>query len=173
MFILSVLEPQKHALGNLFDIFDNLGWGSMGCQAEADDAKTPRSIQHLLTISVGPAITEGRTQESIDDYSAGLAQEQGDDIEGINLDLWALYISATPPVKVPTADKKIAFDRHVISDIGKAVDMVPKPLHRDLVASDDGMLKGSKYLWLYRRGNVSGRWRKEIAALIRQEFKLD
>lgn len=117
-------------------------------------------------------IAEDRTQESLNGYYAGLTQEQLDGIEAVALDRWEPYLQATR-TKVPKAAEKIVFDRfHVMGHIGKAVDTVRKQEHRDLMASGDETLKGSKYLWLYNRENVPERRRDEFAALMRQELKV-
>jgi transposase len=117
-------------------------------------------------------IAEDRTQASLDGYYAGLTQEQLDGIEAVAMDMWEPYIQATR-AQVPEAAEKIVFDRfHVMGHIGKAVDTVRKQEHRDLMASGDETLKGSKYLWLYSRENVPERRRDEFAALMRQELKV-
>lgn len=117
-------------------------------------------------------IAEDRTQESLNGYYAGLTQEQLDGIEAVALDRWEPYFQATR-TKVPKAAEKIVFDRfHVMGHISKAVDTVRKQEHRDLMASGDETLKGSKYLWLYNRENVPERRRDEFAALMRQELKV-
>ena len=51
--------------------------------------------------------------------------------------------------RVPEAAGKIVFNRlHVMGYLGKAVDTVRKQEHRELMASGDETIKGSKYLWL-------------------------
>jgi transposase len=117
-------------------------------------------------------IAEDRTQESLDGYYARLTQEQRNGIEAVAMDMWEPYIQATR-AQVPEADKKIVFDRfHIMGHIGKAVDTVRKQEHRDLMASGDETLKGSKYLWLYSRENIPKRRHDEFAALRRQELKV-
>lgn len=117
-------------------------------------------------------IAEDRTQESLNGYYAGLTQEQLDGIEAVALDMWEPYLQATR-TKVPKAAEKIVFDRfHVMGHISKAVDTVRKQEHRDLMASGDETLKGSKHLWLYNRENVPERRRDEFTALMRQELKV-
>ncbi len=117
-------------------------------------------------------IAEDRTQASLDGYYAGLTPEQLAGIEAVAMDMWEPYIQATR-AQVPEADQKIVFDRfHIMGHLGKAVDTVRKQEHRDLMASGDETLKGSKYLWLYSRENVPERRRKEFAVLIRQELKV-
>ena len=117
-------------------------------------------------------IAEDRKQESLEGYDAGLTQDQLDGIEAVAMDMWEPYIQATR-VRIPEAAEKIVFDRfHVMGHVGKAVDTVRKQEHRDLMASGDVTLKGSKYLWLYSQENVPERRRDEFNALIRQELKV-
>ncbi|QPD05948.1 MAG: transposase [Candidatus Nitrospira kreftii] len=142
------------------------------------DEKAAAKGHHYLTLvcdldeGTVEHIAEDRKQESLDSYYAGLTPEQLDGIEAIAMDMWEPYIQATR-AQVPDADDKIVFDRfHVMGHISKAVDTVRKQEHRDLMASGDETLKGSKYLWLYSRENVPERWRDEFAALRRQELKV-
>lgn len=65
-----------HAWGNLFDIFGNLGSRKYGSANRSRQCKDAVFFRQLLTISAAAAITENRSQDSIDDDSAGLAQEQ-------------------------------------------------------------------------------------------------
>ena len=117
-------------------------------------------------------IAKDRKQESLDGYYAGLTPEQLDGIKAVAMDMWEPYIQATR-AKVPEAAEKIVFDRfHVMGHIGKAVDTVRKQEHRELMASGDETLKGSKYLWLYSRENVPDRRRNEFNALKRRELKV-
>lgn len=142
------------------------------------DEKAAAKGHHYLTLvcdldeGTVEHIAEDRKQESLDSYYAGLTPEQLDGIEAIAMDMWEPYIQATR-AQVPDADDKIVFDRfHVMGHISKAVDTVRKQEHRDLMASGDETLKGSKYLWLYSRENVPERRRDEFAALRRQELKV-
>lgn len=117
-------------------------------------------------------VAEDRTQESLDDYYAGLSPQQLDGIEAVAMDMWEPYIQATR-ARVPEAAEKIVFDRfHVMGHVGKAVDTVRKQEHRELLAAGDETLKGSKYLWLYSRENVPERRRDEFAALMHKELKV-
>jgi transposase len=117
-------------------------------------------------------IAEERKKESLDGYYQGLSEEQLAGIEAVAMDMWEPYIQATL-ARVPEAAGKIVFDRfHVMGYLGKAVDTVRKQEHRELMASGDETLKGSKYLWLYSRENVPPRRRDEFDALRRKELKV-
>ncbi len=137
-------------------------------------AKGHRYLTLVCNLEEGTVehIAEDRTQESLAGYYAGLTQEQLDGIEAVAMDMWEPYVQATR-ARVPKAAEKIVFDRfHVMGHVGKAVDTVRKQEHRDLMASGDETLKGSKYLWLYSRENVPERRRDEFNALMRQELKV-
>ena len=117
-------------------------------------------------------IAEDRKHESLDGYYAGLTKEPLDGLEAVAMDMWEPSIQTTR-TKVPDAAETIVFDRfHVMGHVGKAVAMVRKQEHQELLASGDERLKGSKYLWLYSRENVLERRRDEFAALRRQELKV-
>jgi transposase len=117
-------------------------------------------------------VSEDRKMQSLDGYYASLTKKQLDGIEAVAMDMWEPYIQATL-ARVPDAAEKIVFDRfHVMSFIGKAVDMVRKQEHRELMESGDETLKGSKYLWLYNRENVPDRRRDEFDTLMRKELKV-
>ena len=137
-------------------------------------AKGHRYLTLVCDLEAGTVeyIAEDRSQESLDGYYAGLTREQLDGIEAVAMDMWAPYIQASL-ARVPGAAEKIVFDRfHVMGHVGKAVDTVRKQEHRELLASGDATLKGSKYLWLYSRENVPEWRREEFAALRRQELKV-
>jgi transposase len=117
-------------------------------------------------------IAEERKKESLDGYYQGLSEKQLAGIEAVAMDMWEPYIQATRQ-RVPEAAGKIVFDRfHVMGYLCKAVDTVRKQEHRELMASGDETLKGSKYLWLYSRENVPERRRDEFDALKRKDLKV-
>ena len=137
-------------------------------------AKGHRYLTLVCDLEAGTVehIAEDRKQESLESYYAGLSPEQLDGIEAVAMDMWEPYIQATR-AKVPKAAEKIVFDRfHIMGHVGKAVDTVRRQEHRELMASGDETLKGSKYLWLYSRENVPERRRDEFNALIRQELNV-
>jgi len=117
-------------------------------------------------------IGDGRRQESLEEYYAGLKPEQLKGIEAVAMDMWEPYIQATL-AKVPEAAGKIVFDRfHVMGHMGKAVDDVRKAEHKALMEEGDETLKGSKYLWLYSGGNMPESREAEFAQLKEQGLKV-
>lgn len=117
-------------------------------------------------------VVEERKQESLEAYYDGLTKRQLKGIEAVAMDMWEPFIQATK-AKVPDAEKKIVFDRfHIMGHVGKAVDIVRKQEHRQLLEAGDETLKGSKYLWLYGRENVPRSRRLEFADLKRKGLKV-
>lgn len=137
-------------------------------------AKGHRYLTLVCNLEQGTVehIAEDRKQESLEGYYRGLSPEQLEGIEAVAMDMWEPYIQATL-ARVPEAAEKIVFDRfHVMGYLGKAVDTVRKQEHRELMASGDATLKGSKYLWLYSLENVPERRRDEFDALRCKELKV-
>jgi len=137
-------------------------------------AKGHRSVTLVCDVADGTVehIAEARKKESLDGYYQGLSAEQLAGIEAVAMDMWEPYIQATL-ARVPEAAAKIVFDRfHLMGYLGKAVDTVRKQEHRELMASGDATLKGSKSLGLYSRENVPARRRDEFDALRRKELKV-
>ncbi|EQD77230.1 transposase IS204/IS1001/IS1096/IS1165 family protein, partial [mine drainage metagenome] len=67
---------------------------------------------------------------------------------------------------VPGAKDKMVFDRfHIAKHANEGVDKVRKSENRELWEDGDPTLKGSKYLWLYREGNLPEKHRDRFAAL--------
>jgi transposase len=117
-------------------------------------------------------VGEDRKLESLNRYYDGLSKKQRRSIEAVAMDMWEPYIRSTLS-RVPDAAEKIVFDRfHVMGHVGKAVDTVRKQEHRELMASKDETLKGSKYLWLYSKENLPEKRRNEFDALMSKELKV-
>jgi len=117
-------------------------------------------------------IGDDRKTESLENYYRRLSSEQLRSIKAIAMDMWEPYFQATM-LQVPNAAGKIVFDRfHVMGYVTKAVDVVRKKEHRELMKNGDETLKGSKYLWLYGRENVPESRRAEFNQLRGQEMKV-
>lgn len=107
-------------------------------------------------------IAEDRKQTSLDGHFPGLTLEQRNGIEAMAMDMWEPYIQATR-TQVPDEAAKIVFDRfHDMGHVSNTVNTVRKQEHRELMASGNETLKGSKYLWLYSRENVPPQRREDL-----------
>ena len=110
-------------------------------------------------------VGEGRKKETLDAFFGTLSLEQRTAIEAVGLDMWDPFIGSILE-HVPGAEEKMVFDRfHIAKHANEGVDKVRKSEHRELWASGDPTLKGSKYLWLYRGENLPERHRDHFAAL--------
>lgn len=110
-------------------------------------------------------VEEGRETESLDRYYATLSPEERAGIEVVAMDMCAPYINSTRK-NVPNATQKICFDKfHVAQHLGKAVDLVRRAEHRELLAAGDDTLKGTKYLWLTNPSNLAPDRKREFESL--------
>lgn len=66
---------------------------------------------------------------------------------------------------MPGTAGKIVHDRfHIMKHVCEAVDRVRKQEHRELLGQEDHRLKGTKYLWLYRKQNLPDKYRPALEA---------
>jgi len=110
-------------------------------------------------------VADDRTKASLEAYYHGLTKKQRAAIESIAMDMWEAYIQATV-AQIPEAGRKIAFDKfHVAQYLGEAVDKVRRHEHKVLLKAHDESLKGTKYLWLTKGGNLSAKQRRVFTPL--------
>lgn len=93
-------------------------------------------------------VADDRGRESLDGYWKSLTLEERDGIAGIAMDMWEPYIRSTQE-HVPKAAEKIVFDKfHVAQHLNKAVDLVRRQEHRELLLEGKSWLTRTKYDWL-------------------------
>jgi Transposase len=96
------------------------------------------------------------------------------DLEGIKavaMDMWQPFIGTVSKL-LPQADTKIVFDRfHIVAHMNKAVDIVRRRENRELRATGDERLVGSKHLWLYAAERVPEQSFDDFFALQRANLK--
>lgn len=135
------------------------------------DETAARRGQRYLTIVSDPItstveyVAEGRGRETLDTFYAGIGAEGCEALASVAMDMWSPYIESTRD-HVPHADDKIVFDKfHVAQHLGEAVDKVRRSENRALVEQGDDRLKGTKYLWLTNRENMTEERRLEFDPL--------
>jgi len=112
-------------------------------------------------------LAEKREKTSLDAYYSSLSKRQLAGIEAVAMDMWDPYIASTV-AHVPDGRRKIVFDRfHIMQHMNKAVDQVRKEENREFLEDDIGILKGTKYLWLFAEENVPERQAERFAMLRR------
>jgi len=99
-------------------------------------------------------VGEEREQESLDGFWKSLSAAQLAGVEAVGMDMWEPYVQSTL-AHVPGAAGKIVHDPfHLVKAMNEAVNDVRKSEHRRLLAQDDGILKGTRQLWLYGLENL-------------------
>ncbi|MBI4496025.1 MAG: ISL3 family transposase [Deltaproteobacteria bacterium] len=99
-------------------------------------------------------VADDRRQESLEGYFLPFADAELEQIQAICMDMHDPYIAAVR-TRVPQGMDKIVFDKfHVLRLMNEAVDKVRRQEHKDLQAQKDEVLKGTKYLWLYRQDHI-------------------
>lgn len=110
-------------------------------------------------------VSDDRRTESLSSFYETLTASQKQQIEAVCMDMWPAYITATRQA-IADADDKIVFDRfHVAQYMGRAVDLVRRQEHRNLMRNGDERLKGSKYHWLRNRSSMGWHQSRQFSAL--------
>ena len=100
-------------------------------------------------------VADGRDSAALNSFYETLSEDAVEAIQCISMDMSKPYISATKH-RVPNAEEKICFDRfHVAKLLGDAVDQVRRAENRELRATGDDSLKGSRYALLRGERNQS------------------
>jgi len=91
-------------------------------------------------------VVEGRSKDNAILAWKTLTPKQRDQVEAVAMDMWSAYMNAA---KIMAPDADVVHDRfHVAGYLNKGVDTVRKQENRELTATDDKQLVGTKYLWL-------------------------
>lgn len=110
-------------------------------------------------------IADDRKKTSLDAYYKSLSKEQLAGIQAVAMDMWEPFVSSTLD-HVPDGRSKIVFDRfHIMKHMTDAVDQVRRSEHRRLHAEGDDTLKGTKYVWLTSKENLTKSSAKRLAGL--------
>lgn len=110
-------------------------------------------------------VIDHRTTESLDSFWSQYTAEERARIEFVAMDMWNPFIKSTSKY-LEDAASKIVFDKfHVMKHIGDAVDKVRRQEHRELRASGDDRLTGTKYYWLTHPERLHREARAQIVHL--------
>jgi transposase len=116
-------------------------------------------------------LAEHREKTSLDAYYDSRTVRQLAGIQAVAMDMWEPYIVSTL-AHVPQGRTKIVFDRfHIMQHMNDAVDEVRKEENRLLLEEDIGVLKGTKYLWLFAEENIPEKMAEHFALLRALELK--
>ena len=107
-------------------------------------------------------VADGRGRSAIDGYFEELGEQSCAGIEQVAMDMWPAYISSV----AENTDADIVHDRfHIVAHLNHAVDLVRRAEQRELLEAGDSRLKRSRYLWLMKRGGMTGSQQRRFAAL--------
>jgi len=110
-------------------------------------------------------VAEGRTEASMDGFWNGLTDEQINAVEAVAMDMWDPYINSTLN-HLPDARRKIVFDKfHIAKHLSEAVDLVRRRENKQLRASGDDRLTGTRYDWLRHPAKMEPADRREFMEL--------
>lgn len=116
-------------------------------------------------------VAEDRTKASLDGFWKKLTQTQRDTIEAVAMDMWDPYVQSTREHLVD-GDAKIVFDKfHIAKHLSEAVDLVRRRENRQLRASGDDRLVGTRYDWLRHPARMDPADHKAFRALRESSLK--
>lgn len=128
-----------------------------------DETSEKKGHNYLTIVSEGQRVlyvAEDRDKTSIDGFWKTVPPEALQGIQSVSVDLWKAYSSSVLE-HVPDAEEKLCLDRfHVAGYFGKALDLVRKAEHRELMSQGDETLKGRKYDFLRTSANIDNRTRR-------------
>ena len=135
---------------------------------QIDETSEKKGHKYLTIVSEKKKVlyvTQGRKKEDLEPFWGKLADAAVAGIQSISMDLWQAYMSNVQE-HVPQWNRTICLDRfHVAGYYTKAVDLVRKAEHRELMKNGNECLKGSKYQWLRTNSKMDGRGRTSFNVL--------
>lgn len=115
-------------------------------------------------------VTPNRDEIAAKTLIETLSEEQRTTVEAIAMDMWPAFKKAANTI-IPNA--KIVHDKyHITTYLTKAVDSVRKKENSSMLKIGDETLKGTKYLWLTNKENMSDKAKKEFKNLALDELKV-
>jgi transposase len=110
-------------------------------------------------------IGEGRRYETLKEFFDSLSEEQRASIEAVAIDMWDPYIKA---IEEHCPQAMIVFDLfHVVAAFGRAIDKIRNQEYKKANQSGKEVIKGSKYLLLKNKENITKEERPRLKALLK------
>jgi len=132
-----------------------------------------RYITSLVDLEGGRVldVVEERTEVACKTLiEQALTKSQQEQVTAVALDMWKAYANAVGDI-LPQAD--IVHDRfHISQHLNEAVDQVRRKENKELVKQGDGILKGSKYLWLTNEENLKEKFTERFDQLKNSDLKV-
>jgi transposase len=116
-------------------------------------------------------VAEDRKRSSLDGFWSTLNAEQKASILGVAMDMWEPYENSVKD-HLPAAEEKIVYDKfHVAKHLGEAVDQVRRAENKQLRASGDERLVGTRYDWLRNPNTMDDLQWREFGQLRQSKLK--
>lgn len=107
---------------------------------------------------------EGRSMETLDQFFAGMTDDQKAAIEAVAMDMWEAYINR---VQHHCPQAHIVFDFfHVVQGFGRVIDKIRRDEYLQASQEDRDILKGSRYLLLKNEENLTAKQRPRLQKLL-------
>ena len=107
---------------------------------------------------------KNRDKDTLDAFFAGMTAEQKAGIEAVAMDMWEPYINR---VRHHCPQAKIVFDFfHLVQAFGQVIDEVRREEYRQAEAQDKAVLKGSRFLLLKNKENLTTTQRSRLAEVL-------
>ncbi len=107
---------------------------------------------------------EGRSMETLDNFFAGMTNQQKATIEAVAMDMWEAYINR---VEHHCPEANIVFDFfHVVQGFGRVIDKIRRDEYLNASQEDRDILKGSRYLLLKNEENLTEKQRPGLEKLL-------
>mgnify|MGYP005856300953 CR=1 FL=1 len=112
-------------------------------------------------------VKEERSYKALKAFFDSLPEQLRTSIEAVAIDMWDPYIKA---IKESCPDAKIVFDRfHAVAAFGRVIDKVRNMEYRKATQSGKEVIKGTKYLLLKNKENIT----KEEIPRLKQLLELN
>lgn len=109
-------------------------------------------------------VGKGRTYETLRSFFLSLSEAQRRSIEAVAMDMWNPYIKA---VLDSCSYAKIVYDQfHVVAAFGRVIDQVRNIEYQKATKAGKAVIKGSKYLLLKNKQNLSKDEKPRLKALL-------
>ena len=106
----------------------------------------------------------GRGKNTLDEFFAGMTDEQKAAVEAVAIDMWEAYINR---IQHHCHNAKIVFDMfHVVQAFGRVIDRIRREEYFNATCKDRLIIKGSRYLLLGNNANLSKEQRSRLKKLL-------
>jgi transposase len=139
------------------------------------DEKSFRKGQNYVSIMTDISgsrvleVSQGRDEQAANKLWQALSPTQRSEVQAVAMDMWSAYMKSTT-TNAPQA--AIVHDKfHVSKHLNEGVDQVRRGENKELKATGDETLVGTKHSWLYNYENISEGKAEDFEVLRTMELK--